>query len=424
MFKSFSLALFFTLFSLFLEAAEPKNSKAFENEDLYILEALSAKNSLDFERAGKIFSRLYVNSGKKEYLYELLEAELFLTKYQNVVTKIDSLQKELQEDARVKRYKILSLYELGRLQEAKEIALTLARKTQQKEEYILAADVLIKMRDFEGALAILEEGYVKAYDETLLEKIASTLFNLGRQNQAIERLESHTRIHGISKALAVKLLTFYGVQNNIDGLLSTYLRLYNLEKDDKVAKKIIQIYHYKRDYLSLMAFLEESRSDDVMLLELYGSMKSYQKAQKLALRLYEETGDAVFLGQNAIYQYINAANKNDKVLLKDVVSKLKSVVAAKNDPVYLNYLGYILIDHEINIKEGMGYIEQVLKDAPDSAYYLDSLAWGYYKLGDCMRAYEIITEVQKLPGGDHEEVQGHVKKIEACLKNLQKGKKL
>ncbi len=401
------------------------NAKTFEEEDLYILEALSAKNSLDFTTAGELFAKLYAESGKKEYLYELLEADLFLNRYKSVLAKIESLPSHLREDVRLTRYEILSLYELERLEEAKSLALALSKKTQEREEYLLAADVLLKMRLYDEALLLLEEAYAKAYDEKIVEKIANILYtNLNRQRDAIERLESHTRIHGITTPLGMRLLSFYGVQNNIEGLLSTYLRLYNLESDEKIAQKIIQIYSYKRDYLSLMAFLEESGSDDAMLLELYSSMKSNEKAQKLAMRLYEERGDVIYLGQSAIYMYINAKDKNDKLLLDDVVGKLKQVVEVKRDPIYLNYLGYLLIDHEIDIREGMRYIEQVLEESPNSAYYLDSLAWGYYKLGECKKAHDIITEVQKLPGGEHEEVQGHVKEIDACLKNLQKGKKI
>lgn len=401
------------------------SAKSFEEEDLYILEALSAKNSLDFATAGKLFEKLYAESQKKEYLYELLEADLYLNRYESVLSKIEKLPLKLREDTRITRYAVLSLYELERLPEAKTLALALSKKTGKSEEYILAADVLLKMRAYDEALLLLEEAYAKAYDERVVEKIANILYtNLNRPSDAIERLETHTRIHGITTPLGMRLLSFYGVQNNIEGLLSTYLRLYYLEKEEKIAKKIIQIYSYKRDYLSLMGFLEDSKSDDAMLLEIYSSMKSNEKAQKLATKLYEETGDVVYLGQSAIYEYINANDKNNKTLLEDVVSKLEQVVQIKSDPVYLNYLGYLLIDHEIDIPKGMNYIEQVLEESPNSAYYLDSLAWGYYKLGECNKAYEIITEVQKLPGGEHEEVQGHVKQIEACLKNLQKGKKL
>lgn len=89
--------------------------------------------------------------------------------------------------------------------------------------------------------------------------------------------------------------------------------------------------------------------------------------------------------------------------------------------MYLNYLGYLLIDHEIDVKKGMLYIKQVLKLEPDSAFYLDSLAWGHYKLGECKKAKKIMQKVLTLEGGDNEEVLEHVDAINKCLK-IKKGK--
>jgi len=62
-----------------------------------------------------------------------------------------------------------------------------------------------------------------------------------------------------------------------------------------------------------------------------------------------------------------------------------------------------------------------LKIEPKSAFYLDSLAWGYYKLGNCKEAYKIIKKVTKLEGGDDKEVVSHFKKIKKCMKK-HKGK--
>ena len=73
----------------------------------------------------------------------------------------------------------------------------------------------------------------------------------------------------------------------------------------------------------------------------------------------------------------------------------------------------------------MSYIDDVLKLQPNSGYYLDSKAWGYYKLGNCKKAKVIMNHVLKLEGGTDEEVKEHVQKIEQCLqkKKTNKGKK-
>ena len=102
---------------------------------------------------------------------------------------------------------------------------------------------------------------------------------------------------------------------------------------------------------------------------------------------------------------------------QSVIKKLKEVVETKKDGMYLNYLGYLLIDHEVNVKRGIQYVKEALKIEPNSAYFLDSLAWGYYKLKECEKADEIMKKVLKLEGSDNEEVKEHAQKIRECLKN-------
>ena len=99
-----------------------------------------------------------------------------------------------------------------------------------------------------------------------------------------------------------------------------------------------------------------------------------------------------------------------------MISKLDKVITQNRDAVYMNYLGYILIDHDIDLKKGMKYIREALKKKPNSGYYLDSLAWGYYKLGQCHKARKIMLKVMDLEGGNAPEILLHVKKINAWIK--------
>jgi lipopolysaccharide biosynthesis regulator YciM len=212
------------------------------------------------------------------------------------------------------------------------------------------------------------------------------------------------------------LASFYSHDNNVDGLLSIYKRLYAKNKSEDIAQKIIQLYAYKREYVKLMDFLEANPVNNELLLQLYLSAKDYKQASKLAFKLYKESGDYAYLGQSAIYKYESYRGKIPKKALFNVVANLENVVKQDKDPLYMNYLGYILIDHEMNVRKGMRYIREVLKKQPNSAYYLDSLAWGYYKLGKCHKAKKIMLKVVRLEGGDEAEVREHLKKINECMK--------
>ena len=122
------------------------------------------------------------------------------------------------------------------------------------------------------------------------------------------------------------------------------------------------------------------------------------------------------LGQSAIFEYESTKNKNNKIMQKSVVNKLTKVVNKKKDGIYLNYLGYLLIDHDIDVRKGLAYVQEALKIESNSIYYLDSLAWGYYKLGECKKAQNVINRVKNMEGSSNKEVVKHIEMIDKCNK--------
>ena len=397
---------------------EPKPyEKVFEQEDTYILFALQAEQAGAYGSAAKLFKTLYEKSGKKEYLYKLLENFYRSANYQTLLATIDETTPDILSDRELARFKITTLTTIGKIKEAQNLAIALAKRSGLSEDYILVAIMLLKTKQYEDAVRYLDGAYMKGYDEKVLDKMAVILYvNLHKTKEAIARLETHTCIQGCSKLICDRLIGIYSNENNIEGLLSVYKRKYALTKEKSVAQKIIQIYAYKRDFVQLMNFLERSGADDDLLLELYVSAKDFAKAQQLAQKLFEKEGDVKYLGQSAIYEYEANKDKLGGKVLSSVVHKLERVVKSSSDPSYKNYLGYILIDHDLDVKKGMHYIREVLQVKPDSGYYLDSLAWGYYKLKKCKKAMRLMQKVRKLEGGDDPEVTKHIQKIEQCLK--------
>jgi predicted Zn-dependent protease len=412
------------LFSACSQKTVKPNEKAFDTEDTYIIFALRAEQVGDYKSATKLFKILYKKSTKKEYLYRYLQDEIIIKQYDDVIQTVDKMTDGSLKDPKLVRLKVIALLESNRLQEAKKISIALAKYTNQPKDYLLVSDVYTKSKDYDLALKYLEGAYVKNYNEKLLDKMAIILYvNLHRKKDAIAELESHARIHGCSKRICNRLVSFYSHDNNLDGLLSVYKRLYAKEKNDDIAQKIIQIYSYKREYVKLIDFLEENPVDNELLLQLYVSGKNYAKASKLAFKLYKESGDYGYLGQSAIYKYESYRGKVPKKVLYNVIANLENVVKQNKDTLYMNYLGYILIDHNINVRKGMRYIREVLKKQPDSGYYLDSLAWGYYKLHKCTKANKIMKKVVELELGEEPEVKEHLQKIQRCLTQQKRGNK-
>lgn len=394
-----------------------QNQKAFDGEDRYIMFALRAEELKDYNTSAKLFNTLYERSHKKEYLYRSLRSELLLKDDDKVISKIDDVLDGKFDDFKLVRFKIVALMQSGKLELAKKDALKLVGLTKDTNDYLLMSEIYIKQNKFNTALKYLEGAYVKEYNEKLLDRLAIILYvNLERKKDAIAYLKTHIMVNGCSELICNRLISFYSNENDIDGLLSIYLKIYTQNHNKIIASKIIQIYNYQKEYIKLMDFLEDSKSDDHMLLKIYINLNDYKKAYPLARKLYKETNNIDYLGQSAIFEYENSENKNEKVMLNDVVSTLGDVVKKSDEPLYLNYLGYLLIEHDIDVKKGITYIDRALIANPLSIYYLDSKAWGYYKLGECKKADAIMKEMFNLENINEPEVLQHLEKIKKCVK--------
>ena len=75
-----------------------------------------------------------------------------------------------------------------------------------------------------------------------------------------------------------------------------------------------------------------------------------------------------------------------------------------------NNLGYLYIDREIDLEEGLKLIKKALSLAPGNPHIVDSLGWAYYKKGMFDEALEQLERAIKL-GGKGAEFHEHLAKI-------------
>jgi tetratricopeptide (TPR) repeat protein len=220
---------------------------------------------------------------------------------------------------------------------------------------------------------------------------------------------------GCSEKVCLFLAELYRQANDLDHLADVYARMYEVTKTNEYAQKAAEIYAYKKAFDKAEKLLVDSGADDRLLLAIYKHTGKFRKAAELAQKLYEETSDPVWLAEYGILIYEAAPKKSDPKLLKKVISSLsKAFKEGVTDPLYYNYLGYLLIDHDVDVKWGLELVRKALAAEPDSAFYIDSLAWGYYKLGQCDKAYREMKKVVDKLGLKDEEIKTHWKKIKAC----------
>jgi tetratricopeptide (TPR) repeat protein len=92
-----------------------------------------------------------------------------------------------------------------------------------------------------------------------------------------------------------------------------------------------------------------------------------------------------------------------------------------NRPEIMNFLGYGWIDHGLHVKEGMDMIRQAMALDPRSGAIVDSLGWGYYKLGDYDQALTYIEQAVQMDPSDAE-VNDHLGDVYKALgRNVEAG---
>jgi tetratricopeptide (TPR) repeat protein len=83
--------------------------------------------------------------------------------------------------------------------------------------------------------------------------------------------------------------------------------------------------------------------------------------------------------------------------LDEAEERLRAALQREPDnPSYLNHLGYILIDHERDVQAGLAMAKRAFEMRPEDGNILDSVAWGYFKLGDYEQAATLLEEAAEL----------------------------
>lgn len=420
--------LAFILFSGCSSRVDTTLPQALDKKPMYVdkntlvLFALDAQSRKKFAEAVGYFDLLYKESQDPIYRDHAMSALMQGHYYNDVIKRLDARkasEKGLSEKDR--RYLIVALIHQKSLERAEVEAKTLVKASASEQNYLILAEVYLSQKEYVKALSILEKAYTINYSERVLDQIAVIIYNhLGSPYEAIGRIESHSKNFGYSLPLTQRLVAFYGDQHDEAGLLKSYPHLYKLDPSEKNANILIQLYWNANKILELIAFLEKSHANDELLLKLYVTDKMYDKAIPLADKLYKKSGALDYLGQKAMFMYERAGQNRDQKLIDSVIADLSKVVSVKEEPHYLNYLGYCMIENDRNITQGMAYVERALKIEPDSGYFIDSLAWGYYKQGKCQKAKSLMERVIELLGAEDPEVKAHVKAIKNCLKKEEK----
>jgi len=405
--------LFLLVFFAGCSVKQPQiGEKVFPKEDDYIIKALLDEQNGDLKDALNIYKFLYKKTDKIIYFRRYLTILYDLGKYNEVIKKSDKFLSE-QWDDKVFKIKIFALLQEKKLSEAKK---ELISKFNKKNEffYTMMAFILTKEHKYKEALEYAKSGYALNPSKKNLLNLSDILVNEKKYNEAIAYLQTYLNEKGCDYDVCLSLAHIYKEVYDIPNLANIYEKLGRYNPEYYILA--LNYYMDEGDYKNAVRIVKKHKLSQEYLMYIYEEKKEYKKAALVAMNLYLKTKDVKYLLKYTIFIYKATPNKKT---VKEVVKNLEYIKNYIKTPFVYNFLGYLLIDNNINPKEGLKYVQKAITLNPSNTDYIDSLAWGYYKLHKCKSAWDIIKTVDS----DDETVLLHKKLIKRCLNDTKKNHK-
>jgi predicted Zn-dependent protease len=385
--------------------------KVFEDEDKYIIKAVVLEKDNDLIDAANIYHFLYKKTNKPWYFDKEIEDLFFARKYKKVLELTKNI-KNLDKNAF--KYRVFALLELKKNEEAKKELLSYFNK-KEPLFYELMSYILVKENKLNEAVKYLKSLYALNHNKNTLLALSDLLIKLKKYNEALAYLRTHLKMYGCDMDICKRLVEIYTETQDFENLAYIYSLMGKFDK--KYALFALKIYMDLGDEKKALQLIKKYNLDDNYKLIVYETFKEYKKAADLAFRFYEKTQNPIYLLKYCIYEF--EAYKNKEAAF-EVIPKLKFLAKLyPNNDFVNNFLGYLLIDFDINPKEGIEYVKKALMVKPDDLAYIDSLAWGYYKLHKCKTAWDIIKNIET----NDKEINMHKKLIKRCLNDSSKNHK-
>ncbi|WP_141080593.1 tetratricopeptide repeat protein [Campylobacter lanienae] len=390
-----------------VENLSPVSDVKFDS-DLEIINAYLMVEDGEVAKASEIFYALYQKSTNSAFLNEA--AKLALISRSNSLYKIiGELKGDEKEIIRLKIDYALSIYEL---EEAKKLALKLIKMDKSSQNYILLASIYAFEDNQKKSIELYKKAYEIDQSEDNMIRVI-TIFNdfLGDSKSAIRIADDWVRQNGCSSRACYILLDLYSNSSDFDNMVRIYEKLYLENESTQYLVSALDVLFYKEDYKRARELLKKYDFNDDLLAQVYIQLGEYNEAYDISLRLFELTKNIEYKAKMAIYKYEFSKTKEIDLIIK----LFEESVYKLENPVFYNYYGYLLIDHDIDIAKGLELVLKAYEIDPKSAYIIDSIAWGYYKLKKCDMAIEWIEKI----GAEYlkqDEFKSHYNKITKCVK--------
>ena len=395
------------------------------SEDGLIVSAIFYEYNEDYISSQKYYSYLYNKTLKDEYLYHEVANSIFthIDLERNIIA-MENMKNKYPNNLKPKRL-LVSLYISNEeYYKSKSMSNQLLEYSQSVKDLELVADTYLYLEEKDYALKLLNRAYNKNFDENIILRVVSILVSDNKFKESIKKLETHRVMlnNDVSSDLIKSLINLYASIDDGKNLAKVYKELYiNYEPTTEHRDNIVEIYITLNMFNDAIEFLETYGNDEVSSLEtlygLYKKVNSTDKALKTASKIYNQQKSPKWLAEMGILIFETSKNDKKKITqMRDYFEK--ALKLGIKDSLYLNFYGYTLIELDLDLDRGIDLVQEALKSQPNNAYYLDSLAWGYYKKKECQKAHQTFKKIISLYGDLEEDIKEHFKEIKECCKEL------
>lgn len=394
------------------------------NEDDMVNEALNAIDAQQYEQARDLYLILYEESGKLEYLRESILVSALLNDPKGTINLVQLFhQKDKKYDIDIEKALADSYLKLGDVQNS----IITIEQIKKNENSPIVQEILgslyMQTKRFDDALKELKTAYKSNHSEGSLEKIISIYLDTQKTGLAGDLLNTHLEKYGCSQDLCKRSIEFYIKTKQVNRVEKLLERIEEKSPTIQNATNLIAIYAYQKKFDEALKIAKKYPLNRNIMLELYVGKKNFEQASHQAMLIYKEDKDPEFLILSQVYLFESLQDKATKAQIQNMIKNLKIGIQAIQDAdfqktntyaIYLNFLGYLMIDYDEDIKEGIDYIQRALKINPNNHEFINSLAWGYFKLGECQKAKEEFKKIPQDLIEEHKELKKHKEMLSSC----------
>lgn len=389
--------------------ADSTDSATF-NEDAYILEALEASDLGDDKRAIELYDALYKHTKKIEYLKERLFALVRMEKHTDALNVANEVLGIAPQDLEALKVKAMLLRD--DLDATIEILQKVVALENNAINNVALANLYMQKNDPTNARKCLIRAYDDRSDDSILLLLVS--IDLKAKKIDLELLRAH--FGDEMGEVFAQLLLEIG-KDELSLLEAVFVDFYTRKQTPTNAKNLAKLYYLQNRIDKIEAMEKDGGLDADIALDIYIDKKDFERAENLAKREFSRTKKKHYLGMLGIITFERAQNRAQRqAKIHEVVQNLTDALSESPNHNFANYLGYLLIDYDIDIQKGIWYVKEALDASPQNFAYLDSLAWGYFKQGDCKEANAVMEKIPLKTIEGEAELKGHLEDIKKCLK--------